>query len=483
LIKNKTHIPFSSLPPSGEGSGMGALFRTFLPSLLWMIFILIVCLLPKKDIETIDFSWLPQNADKIVHAGFYIVLAILLSLSIIKYKTSLLKLVSVTFFICVLYGFLIEVLQHFFTTTRHFELMDVAANSAGAVVGLVLVFFRLKSKNNIMKNLLAVLVIIMIIAGCKNNNEGGLSLSDIDTTINGKALTISPTLIESYTSGPDEYKIFANYTRIVAESSDTIKCFESLFIYKNNTRLAKLFQTNLTDLFRSDNIRLASTREVKLIEIENMKNKTYCADFQQNMSTPGYNRYAFFNIGDTSVSSTDSIFGIDNQWFKSEKVVAENNCFKIAMYNSLFGFSIPVTLEEKENKLNLVLNIPESKIDSNYVMFDVNLDGGDYSKSVDSISIYPDNKSSEDSIKITSVRNLKNVRFLKAARLYDKMIPHNIYNFLSETREGTAGSTEDYWSKIKNYNTKWFLYIESDSIKGWVRKIQDYNKLGFMQSQ
>jgi glycopeptide antibiotics resistance protein len=132
----------------GEGPGKGAFLRTFLPSILWMIIILVLCLLPKRDIETIDFSWLPKNADKVVHAGFYIILAILLSFAFIKYKFRFRKLLIITLTICAFYGFSIEVMQHYFTTTRHFELLDVLANSLGSVIGLIIfrVWFFLKLK-------------------------------------------------------------------------------------------------------------------------------------------------------------------------------------------------------------------------------------------------------------------------------------------------------------------------------------------------
>jgi len=141
-LEKNNNTASSSLPPKGEGQGMGAFFHSPYPSLFWMLFILITCLLPKRDIENIRFDWLPENTDKIVHAGFYAILAMLIGFYILKNKKkAFLALFSILIF-CACYGFFIEILQHYFTTTRHFEMLDVAANSAGAFVGLIIYYFK-----------------------------------------------------------------------------------------------------------------------------------------------------------------------------------------------------------------------------------------------------------------------------------------------------------------------------------------------------
>jgi len=47
------------------------------------------------------------------------------------HKSSLVKI----FIIACVYGFTIEVMQETLTTTRHFELLDEAANATGALIG------------------------------------------------------------------------------------------------------------------------------------------------------------------------------------------------------------------------------------------------------------------------------------------------------------------------------------------------------------
>ena len=72
------------------------------------------------------------------------------------------------------------------------------------------------------------------------------------------------------------------------------------------------------------------------------------------------------------------------------------------------------------------------------------------------------------------------MKFLKAARDYDTINTKDIYKFLDETQKGAEMSIESYNKKIWNYNTKWFLYLESEEFKGWVRKEKDFQKLGFL---
>ena len=48
-------------------------------------------------------------------------------------------------FIAISYGVAIEIMQKLFTSTRHFELLDIVADSAGAAIGsLISIYFSKK---------------------------------------------------------------------------------------------------------------------------------------------------------------------------------------------------------------------------------------------------------------------------------------------------------------------------------------------------
>ena len=93
-----------------------------------------LCLIPSSHLPKIQIP----NFDKLVHFTFYLVLTILMYYGWQKQgaftwlqHNSYIKI----FIIACAYGFTIEVMQETLTTTRHFELLDEAANATGALVG------------------------------------------------------------------------------------------------------------------------------------------------------------------------------------------------------------------------------------------------------------------------------------------------------------------------------------------------------------
>lgn len=72
-----------------------------------------------------------DNFDKIEHTAAYMVLAFLFFLSFQKNK----KIIIISALLCTLYGGIIEILQAF--TGRNPEVIDFAADFAGAVIGSV----------------------------------------------------------------------------------------------------------------------------------------------------------------------------------------------------------------------------------------------------------------------------------------------------------------------------------------------------------
>lgn len=103
-------------------------------SLLWAIIILILCLMPGKDLPGIDIF----QFDKIAHLGVYIILSLLMHYGWRKqssfswfHKQTVLKILVLT----ASYGFMVEVLQGALTVDRQFDLLDAIANATGAVIG------------------------------------------------------------------------------------------------------------------------------------------------------------------------------------------------------------------------------------------------------------------------------------------------------------------------------------------------------------
>jgi VanZ family protein len=108
------------------------------PSLLWALFILVLCGLPGSAIPELTFlDWL--KPDKIVHLVLFGVLSFLLIKGMTgnEFKslwTSYPKPVSII--LSSIYGVVIEFLQEYFFVGRHGDVYDAIADSVGAFMGL-----------------------------------------------------------------------------------------------------------------------------------------------------------------------------------------------------------------------------------------------------------------------------------------------------------------------------------------------------------
>ena len=79
------------------------------------------------------------HVDKVVHFIFYFVLVLLGVKAIQEFfnvKPTLRKVLLYVLFFAIAYGILIECLQYGFTENRHGDILDVLANSIGALVGM-----------------------------------------------------------------------------------------------------------------------------------------------------------------------------------------------------------------------------------------------------------------------------------------------------------------------------------------------------------
>jgi len=116
---------------------MNSFLKYNIASIFWTLLILVLCLMPGKDLPSVDII----NFDKLAHFGIYLILALLMYYGWRKqdsflslHKNTMVKILILTS--C--YGFAVEIMQELFTTDRHFELLDALANSIGAVTGSLL---------------------------------------------------------------------------------------------------------------------------------------------------------------------------------------------------------------------------------------------------------------------------------------------------------------------------------------------------------
>lgn len=108
-------------------------------AILWAIIILVLCGMPPQDVDKVKFIDFP-HIDKVVHFCLYFVMGVLvvavLSLNGTLKKSKWLLLVSIS--ICFIYGWIIEIFQQVLFTGRSYEVMDIVADTAGAIVGVLL---------------------------------------------------------------------------------------------------------------------------------------------------------------------------------------------------------------------------------------------------------------------------------------------------------------------------------------------------------
>lgn len=123
--------------------------RYHLPTLLWAIFIMVICAIPGNRIPKLSFlEWL--KPDKIVHLLVFGLLSILLLRSFLNtgaiYPDEK-KIAIIAIIICILYGALVEVLQYFVFINRSGDLRDALANTIGVFIGLWIYnrFFKVKN--------------------------------------------------------------------------------------------------------------------------------------------------------------------------------------------------------------------------------------------------------------------------------------------------------------------------------------------------
>ena len=102
---------------------------------LWALAILVLSFLPNKTFPKVEI-WSP---DKLVHIFIYMVLTILFGISIYQDHGKInRKLFILSTIGCISFGWLIEIFQPILTD-RYYEFYDILANTAGVIVGFMIV--------------------------------------------------------------------------------------------------------------------------------------------------------------------------------------------------------------------------------------------------------------------------------------------------------------------------------------------------------
>lgn len=100
-------------------------------ALLWALLILVLCLIPGKDLP--EWGWFDLlDLDKLVHAGMFFVLALLLALAFRNAGRPKRWLLAAAL-IAIAYGIGTEIMQGLEAMGRRTDPMDMLANSVGAV--------------------------------------------------------------------------------------------------------------------------------------------------------------------------------------------------------------------------------------------------------------------------------------------------------------------------------------------------------------
>jgi hypothetical protein len=123
-------------------------------SLLWSLFILVLCFLPGKSFPSSNWFELFQF-DKIVHAFLFMLLYLILVFEQTKIKQKkksdlvILLIDWNVFFYCLILAVGTELIQHYFLEDRYGDYLDFIANVFGIILA---VFFWEIFKTRIFKN-------------------------------------------------------------------------------------------------------------------------------------------------------------------------------------------------------------------------------------------------------------------------------------------------------------------------------------------
>lgn len=120
------------------------MLKNFRWALLWALCILVLCLIPGSTLPEWDWFAL-LDLDKLVHAGMFGALTVLLADALRK-RDTLSRYVLMGFLVSVAYGAATEFMQGMEALGRRTDPSDVVANTIGALLGAWYALWRERIK-------------------------------------------------------------------------------------------------------------------------------------------------------------------------------------------------------------------------------------------------------------------------------------------------------------------------------------------------
>ncbi|WP_143011360.1 VanZ family protein [Chitinophaga filiformis] len=113
------------------------MIRYYLPAIIWILMVLYVCTIPGEKIPSSPF-FEKIHMDKIVHFGLFGGTVFLLCLGVYLQKRVLTKFTLTLIALSAsFYGLAIEYIQKYIAIHRSFDMSDVAADTVGAIAGII----------------------------------------------------------------------------------------------------------------------------------------------------------------------------------------------------------------------------------------------------------------------------------------------------------------------------------------------------------
>lgn len=113
-------------------------YKSYLTAIVFTITVAVLCFMPGNNLPNAPFL----NFDKLVHVGIFSVLAFFWMYPNSVHKSN--WWLTVSAFFLVLYGILIELIQHFFIYGRSGDFWDALADAVGVII--VFLLFLLKKR-------------------------------------------------------------------------------------------------------------------------------------------------------------------------------------------------------------------------------------------------------------------------------------------------------------------------------------------------
>tara|TARA_R110002050_G_scaffold27038_7_gene70864 strand:+ start:18523 stop:18918 length:396 start_codon:yes stop_codon:yes gene_type:complete len=117
----------------------------YTPAIVWGFLIAYFTLMPGSQVP----KSLASLNDKWIHGTIYFFSASLIILGLVRYnfrRSLSIKAAILVFLFCLLFGGMIEILQHEFVSRRHGDWLDFWANNTGAAISVLLWSFTLGRK-------------------------------------------------------------------------------------------------------------------------------------------------------------------------------------------------------------------------------------------------------------------------------------------------------------------------------------------------